>query len=131
VEQVSARTAPLPGRRAPRHAGATSRCSGAHPRSSSRAPLVGAGLAGAPPGHPQTSQSRWRCLQAGPGARRRALLVSPRAHRRTELESLPPWTELVRPVPALPPPMDDDYDEKEELASSRRSYWPCLSTCRR
>jgi hypothetical protein len=70
---------------------------------------------------PQTSPPCWRCLQAGPGARRRAPLVSPRAHRQTEIESLLPWTELVRRVPALPPPMDDD-DKKEEAASSRRSF---------
>jgi hypothetical protein len=49
VEQVPARAALLPDRGAPRRVGATSRCSGARPRSSSRTPLVGAGLAAAPP----------------------------------------------------------------------------------
>jgi hypothetical protein len=126
VDQVPVRTAPLPGRGAPRRADTTSGCPRAHPRSSSRAPLVVAGLAAAPPGSPRISPhllAACRPLRHAGAASRPPLGLAdalhwsaPGAHRWTELESLLPWIELVPRVPTPPPPMDDDDNEK--VASS-------------
>jgi hypothetical protein len=39
--------------------------------------------------------------------------------RRIELEPPPPRTELVHRIPALPPPVDDDDNKMECVASVR------------